>query len=734
MKKIVFFIAVLTAQVLQAQVAVSYVTADQAVQALLGPGVNYANPVFTGLSQQLGQMTGNTDPNFQITEGIVLGCSDAQEIVPDFFGTFINPNNTGIYILPGGSGSGYTSGANIPVSGGSGTGMTVTITATAGAVTFFTVNNFGTGYLNGDILTINQVNSGLNAQLFLNDIDLLYVANSVPPLIGQTFSVNSVNNIASLEFDFVATGNVLNFNYIFGSDEYLTYVNSQYNDVFAFFLSGPGITGPYSSPSAFPGGAVNIAIVPQSTPPLPITISSVNNVLNPLYYVNNPTDQITFDHLIPIGLNGFTVKLAAQYNLECGQTYHIRLAIANGSDTSLKSDVIIEAGSFNTGASLIESVAVANAGISPIPGFPANSILEGDGCYNGQFVITPPPCLTENDTIQLLFTGTATIDQDYNTNGVTQIILVPGVSDTLFVNGMIDNVVEGSQTVTFGNITAGYETIEIGFVFFNPTTQLPDTATAFLNIVDYVPTELAPVTDILDLCPSAVVPVNAVPFISNGVPNYTFNWQDASGVSIGTSVTQDFAEGSAGTYQLTVTDYCGNSDSSLFTVTEPPAIFFAGPQDLCAGDFSEVLVTGGLEAYSFSFSDNADSLFFGNSDQSFKGTAEGEWLLTVTDACGLSGVIPFVITVCDTQEPNLLLINADEYDNEHFIIKGLESFPNSQLRLYNRWGTVIYESLNYSNLTPWDATDAEDGVYFWIFNRSDGEIREGYVHVMHKKP
>jgi hypothetical protein len=108
--------------------------------------------------------------------------------------------------------------------------------------------------------------------------------------------------------------------------------------------------------------------------------------------------------------------------------------------------------------------------------------------------------------------------------------------------------------------------------------------------------------------------------------------------------------------------------------------------------------------------------------------------MTVTDACNQSGVVPFILTVCDTEEPNILLVNADEYNNESFIIKGLESFPNSQVRIFNRWGTMIYESLNYSNLTPWDATDAEDGVYFWIFNRSDGISREGYVHVLHKKP
>ena len=255
------------------QLTVSYVSADQAVQALLGPGASYSNAIFNGVSQQLGQMSGNTDPNFQITEGIVIGCSDAQEVVPNFLGTIVTPNVSG-------------------------------------------------------------------------DPDLLAVANSVPPLIGQDFTVGSVNNIASLEFDFVAQGNSLNFSYIFGSDEYLTFVNSQYNDVFAFFLSGPGITGSYSAPGAFPGGSVNIAILPQSTPPLPITISSVNNVLNAPYYVDNSTNTI------PINLNGFTVKLAAQHDLLCGETYHIRMAIANGSDQALKSAVILEVGSFNLSSTI----------------------------------------------------------------------------------------------------------------------------------------------------------------------------------------------------------------------------------------------------------------------------------------------------------------------------------------------------------------------------------------------
>ena len=120
-----------------------------------------------------------------------------------------------------------------------------------------------------------------------NDPDLLDVANSVPPLIGQGFTVGSVQDGCVLEFDFEAGGDSISFNYVFGSDEYLGFVNTQYNDIFAFFLSGPGITGPYAAPAAFPDGAINIAQVPDSDPVLPITISSVNDQTNSQYYIDN---------------------------------------------------------------------------------------------------------------------------------------------------------------------------------------------------------------------------------------------------------------------------------------------------------------------------------------------------------------------------------------------------------------------------------------------------------------
>ena len=175
----------------------------------------------------------------------------------------------------------------------------------------------------------------------LSDPDLLTIANSVPALIGQTFTVSSTNDVAILEFDFVPSSDTVSFNYVFASEEYLAFVNSSYNDVFAFLISGPGITGPYASPNGFPNGAINIAEVPNSNPSLPITISTVNDTTNSQYYNHDTVSQVS-------AFNGYTDVFTATTVVTACETYHIKLAIADGSDGTLDSGVFFEAGSFNS--------------------------------------------------------------------------------------------------------------------------------------------------------------------------------------------------------------------------------------------------------------------------------------------------------------------------------------------------------------------------------------------------
>lgn len=61
-----------------------------------------------------------------------------------------------------------------------------------------------------------------------------------------------------LEFDFTTIGDSVKFKYVFGSSEYPGWTCTSFNDVFGFFVSGPGIAGPFTN------GAKNIALVPGS--------------------------------------------------------------------------------------------------------------------------------------------------------------------------------------------------------------------------------------------------------------------------------------------------------------------------------------------------------------------------------------------------------------------------------------------------------------------------------------
>lgn len=185
-------------------------------------------------------------------------------------------------------------------------------------------------------------NHFLSSSLFSSgDPDLLTIANSVPALINQSFTVSSTGDAVILEFDFIPSSDTASFNYVFASEEYLDFVNTSFNDVFAFLISGPGISGPYSAPSGFPNGAKNIAIIPNSNPLLPVTVSTVNDTINSQYYNHDTLGAVT-------AFNGFTDIFTAQVAVIPCETYHIKLALADGTDNSYDSGVFFEAGSFSS--------------------------------------------------------------------------------------------------------------------------------------------------------------------------------------------------------------------------------------------------------------------------------------------------------------------------------------------------------------------------------------------------
>ncbi len=149
----------------------------------------------------------------------------------------------------------------------------------------------------------------------------------------------STNDAAVLEFDFVADSELVTFEYVFTSDEYNEFVNSSFNDVFAFFLDGSNI-------ALIPGTGIPVAINNvHSGNPYDITGATGSY---PQYYRNNDTSD--GGGAIDTEMDGLTtVFTAVASGLTPGGTHHIKLAIADAGDYALDSNVFIRAESFVSG-------------------------------------------------------------------------------------------------------------------------------------------------------------------------------------------------------------------------------------------------------------------------------------------------------------------------------------------------------------------------------------------------
>lgn len=152
---------------------------------------------------------------------------------------------------------------------------------------------------------------------------------------------------SGIEFDFIPEYEWFQFNFVFASEEYVEYVNSRYNDVFAFFISGPG----------FPK-ATNLAVIPGTRKP--ITINTVNHGLNKEFYIDNnvfgragmpmKTLPETVDSvwINTFAFDGLTKPITIGAKVKPGEKYHIAIYIADVSDGAFDSAVFLEGKSFTS--------------------------------------------------------------------------------------------------------------------------------------------------------------------------------------------------------------------------------------------------------------------------------------------------------------------------------------------------------------------------------------------------
>ncbi|MCF8464951.1 MAG: choice-of-anchor L domain-containing protein [Flavobacteriales bacterium] len=512
---------------------------------------------------------------------------------------------------------------------------------------------------------------------------------------------------AILEFDFVPQSDTLRFNYIFGSEEYPEYVNSGYNDVFGFFISGPGIAGPFS------GGAVNIALIPGTT--LPVAIDNVNNGYsatepsigpceNCAYYVDNSNGPA-------VQYDGHTTVLTAQIVVTSCQSYHIKIAVADAGDGALDSGVFLEGGSFS--ASGEEAVTMeAVAGVTGIY----------EGCDIGSFVFSRLPGASNSSplTVGYLVSGTATPGVDYT--ALPGSVTIPAGQNSAVVNieGILDYTTEGTETVVLNLAGGGCSctpppTVSMDILDNDIPLALSTTGTTTIchgesanltantsgSIMPYVsgwdnsvpagnnvsvsPTQTTTYTFTLtDACSGqsltsseTVTVVNPdfsvdddeqcfqghnFNFVNNGATGgaVTHFWDFGDGNS-STTENPSYTYASAGNYTVrhdviyAMAGCTASADALIRVFPEPSAVILLNSNVTCVGGSDGELgtfIVGGTAPYSYLWSPN------GQTTATISNLTVGNYSLTLTDDNGCSDFVNGTIIQNDSELPNALCQNA----------------------------------------------------------------------------
>jgi gliding motility-associated-like protein len=268
------------------------------------------------------------------------------------------------------------------------------------------------------------------------------LANNELHLIGDVdlanqlgLPLNEINDAIALEFDFTPLGDSIKFNYVLSSEEYDPDFVCIYNDAFAFFISGPGITG-----------IKNIALVPGTN--IPVTITNINNVIeagcvnNPQYYRDN-TSNIFFTH------DGHTTLLTASSAVQPCQTYHLKLVIADQGDYAWDSGVFLEAGSLRSDPVKFD------------PHTPLNEInlpYLAEGCVSGTVHVLRNQKKPFPQTLTLTYGGTAINGVDVSLLPSTITVLANDSVAILPISAIADFIPEGNETlkIYIGNSCASF--------------------------------------------------------------------------------------------------------------------------------------------------------------------------------------------------------------------------------------------------------------------------------------
>ncbi|MBK9077114.1 MAG: choice-of-anchor L domain-containing protein [Flavobacteriales bacterium] len=406
------------------------------------------------------------------------------------------------------------------------------------------------------------------------------------PLL-NTVTGRTTMDACKFEFDIIPAGDSLSFDFVFASEEYNEWVGSQYNDVFGFFISGPGIVG---DPGA--GGAKNIALVPNTS--TAVTINNVNNGSNSAYYHDNAGGA-------DLQYDGFTVGLKAKSLVTACQTYHLKLVVADASDRKFDSGVFIDRVESPT---ITMTSYTANGGPDMIEGCNPGWVRFDRGAPR------PTPL-----TLQYFIQGAATNGTDYTAIAPID----PNSAKSITIPA---NQTYADQPVDPLSDVINENTEDLLFILGNPNCPAQNLDSLVFSILD---------TLIATISPGGTICVGGSwPLTVTGGASYA--WSPTAGLSCTTCPNPIATPAVTTTYTVVITDGLCTRTANRTVRVSTLSLSAALTDPLCNGDLNGAINlshAGGYPPYSYAWTGPNG---FTASSQDISGLAPGTYTVTVTDA------------------------------------------------------------------------------------------------------
>ncbi|MCU4188519.1 T9SS type B sorting domain-containing protein [Flavobacterium sp. HXWNR29] len=598
---------------------------------------------------------------------------------------------------------------------------------------FFDATGTGFPFENGIILSTGKINNSPGPNSYLSDDGGSMGWNGDPDL-NQALGLSNSFNATILEFDFIPLGNHISFDYIFSSEQYLSSPTSgqcNFTDGFAFLLKEASATT-YD----------NLAVIPGTNIPV-----KVNTVRGP-GTICPPANATYFDAFNddnhPTNYNGQTVVLTAQADVIPGQTYHIKLVIADEGNYRYDSAIFLGGGSFNFGIDIGDDRLIADGN----PLCPSETLVVDatqTGATGYQWFQNDIALIGEtNSTYTVISEGEYSVKINYGTlcqttgnitiEYATDLIVN---EDTFYLCDADDNqdgiMTFDLSTITpdlFTNLPSSYtvsffestsSTIALPTIYTNTTAYNQPVFARIMNIQgcysDYpvnlvIKTFNEIVTDEeVGLCETSSIILNA----GSGFSSYTWNTTPVE-------TTQSITVDTPGTYIVTLTNSNNCSKTKTFTVTTSG---IATINDVIINDFSDnntiTVDYSGLGVYEFSL----DGTNY-QSSAIFNNLNEGEYTVFVRDTKGC-GEVSKTFYILDY--PKFFTPNGDG-TNDFWRIKNLNkrNLQNSTIDIFDRYGKLVFQ-INPRNQV-WDgnfngyALPSSD--YWFVIQLTDGKIVKGH--------